>query len=261
MRMTGQWPSNASDECLLDGGTASQMDAQSVGEAGVLLELLEMGWSFLQRGRTWLLPLLLLPMLATADIYVSRSDVVVPKWSTQALDASYAKTSIVEMAPLGEIRGLVSNPAPRPTKRYQPNQAALHGLIVTTSARYAVPSELVEALITVESGFNTHAVSPKGARGLMQLMPATARRYGMKNEQELHVPALNLDMGVRHLKDLLTLHQGQMALTIASYNAGQYAVAKHGQRIPRYHETMLYVPAVLAQMARNSGLTEDLKNQ
>ena len=86
----------------------------------------------------------------------------------------------------------------------------------------------------------------------MQLLPATAKRYGMKNEQELHVPSKNIDMGVRHLKDLLNLHNGQVVLAIASYNAGQGAVSKHGQRIPSYRETMLYVPAVMAYMAHQS---------
>ena len=74
----------------------------------------------------------------------------------------------------------------------------------------------------------------------------------MKNEQELHHPAKNIDMGVRHLKDLLNLHNGQVTLAIASYNAGQGAVSKYGQRIPQYRETMIYVPAVLAYMARLS---------
>ena len=94
----------------------------------------------------------------------------------------------------------------------------------------------------------------------MQLMPTTAKRYGMKNEQELHVPSKNIDIGVRHLKDLLELHRGQVPLAIASYNAGQGAVAKHGQRIPQYRETMIYVPAVLAYMARSSGADQDVRH-
>lgn len=216
-------------------------------------------WSFL-RQRVWLLLFVFVPTTAMSDIYVSQGDNTIAKWSTEPLDATYSKTSIVDASPINEIRTSSNKNVPVRSQRFKSNQALLHGLIVEVSVKYSVPSELVEALITVESGFNTNAVSPKGARGLMQLMPATARHYGMKNEQELHVPALNLDMGVRHLKDLLSLHQGQMVLAIASYNAGQYAIAKHGQRIPRYHETMLYVPAVLAEMARNSSLTQDQKN-
>jgi soluble lytic murein transglycosylase-like protein len=120
---------------------------------------------------------------------------------------------------------------------------------------------LVEALVAVESNFNTHAISPKGARGLMQLMPTTAKRYGMKHEQELHNPAKNIDMGVRHLKDLLNLHNGQVSLAIASYNAGQGAVSKYGQRIPQYRETMIYVPAVLAYMARSADSNQVLSQE
>lgn len=95
----------------------------------------------------------------------------------------------------------------------------------------------------------------------MQLMPATAKRYGMKNVQELHAPAKNIDMGVRHLKELLNLHNGQVSLAIASYNAGQGAVSKYGQRIPQYRETMIYVPAVLAYMARSANSNQVLSKE
>ena len=71
----------------------------------------------------------------------------------------------------------------------------------------------------------------------------------MTQVSELHDPARNIDMGVRHLKDLLNQNSGQWALVMASYNAGQHAVTKYGQRIPNYNETMLYVPAVLAKAA------------
>ena len=209
---------------------------------------------FLMCNRILILLVFGIPMIAKADIYVSQSGDMIAKWSTHPHDATYSKTSIVDALPVNEVRPIGSNDAQTSPKRFNSNQSSLHGLIVEVSAKYAVPFELVEALIAVESGFNTNAVSRKGARGLMQLMPATARRYGMKNENELHVPALNLDMGVRHLKDLLRLHQGQLALTIASYNAGQHAIVKYGNRIPRYQETMLYVPAVLAEMERNRSL-------
>lgn len=127
---------------------------------------------------------------------------------------------------------------------------SLYPLIESAARRHGVNTEMVMALIEVESGFNTHAVSPKGARGLMQLLPATAVRYGLRDVSELHDPARNIDIGIRHLKDLLIHHDGQWTLAMASYNAGQQAVAKHGQRIPGYTETMLYVPAVLAKAAR-----------
>jgi soluble lytic murein transglycosylase-like protein len=204
-----------------------------------------------------------------AEIYTSTSENGVERWSTQALDTSYVKTSIIDGQPIASIA--VSQPlsqndlkAKLIINRSKPKNAKLvlfHRTITDISNKYGVDPELVEALVAVESGFNTHAISPKGARGLMQLMPATAKRYGMKNEQELHIPAKNIDMGVRHLKDLLNLHNGQISLAIASYNAGQGAVSKYGQRIPQYRETMMYVPAVLAYMARSADVNQEFKQE
>ena len=194
---------------------------------------------------------------AAAEIYVSTNVNGLQQWSTQAIDATYTKTSIVEVQPLQTTKSLTANavvakPIAIKRKITETTQAELLSTINQISSKHGVDPELIQALIAVESGFNTHAISPKGARGLMQLMPATAKRYGMKNEQELHVPIKNIDMGVRHLKELLNLHNGQVALAIAAYNAGQGAVSKHGQRIPSYRETMLYVPAVMAYMAHQS---------
>jgi soluble lytic murein transglycosylase-like protein len=131
-----------------------------------------------------------------------------------------------------------------------PHYKAVKHLLREASLTHGIDYELLQALIATESGFNTQAVSPKGARGLMQLMPTTAAAYGMRDIQELHDPEKNLDIGIRHLKSLLATHRGQWALALASYNAGQGAVAKHGQRIPGYTETMLYVPAILAKAVR-----------
>ena len=194
---------------------------------------------------------------AAAEIYVSTNVNGLQQWSTQAIDATYTKTSIVEVQPLQTTKSLTANavvakPIAIKRKITETTQAELLSTINQISSKHGVDPELIQALIAVESGFNTHAISPKGARGLMQLMPATAKRYGMKNEQELHVPIKNIDMGVRHLKELLNLHNGQVVLAIAAYNAGQGAVSKHGQRIPSYRETMLYVPAIMAYMAHQS---------
>jgi soluble lytic murein transglycosylase-like protein len=200
-----------------------------------------------------------------ADIYRSKSEDNVDKWSTQALDTSYTKTSISEDQPIIFSKPLNANSLKQNTiiNRSRKNSLAMTSLykeMTDISNKYNVDPDLVKALVAVESNFNTHVISPKGARGLMQLMPATAKRYGMKSEQDLHIPSKNIDMGVRHLKDLLKLHEGQVALAIASYNAGQGAVNKHGQRIPSYRETMLYVPAVLSYMARYSSDAQSAPN-
>jgi soluble lytic murein transglycosylase-like protein len=193
-----------------------------------------------------------------ADIYASTGSDGVERWSTQPLNASYRVAfTLPNKAALSDP--MASMPS---TPRRGQSQAAaaqlaqrresLYPLIEQTARRFEVDVALVMALVEVESGFNTAAVSPKGARGLMQLMPTTARLYGLRDAQELHQPARNLEIGVRHLKDLLAAHGNQPALALASYNAGQGAVSRHGQRIPRYTETMLYVPAVLAKAARFS---------
>jgi soluble lytic murein transglycosylase-like protein len=197
------------------------------------------------------------------EIYNSTSADGVQRWSTQAADATYIKTSIAEDKPSTATKSVAVpiSDVKRVANKGTLEDATLAELLNTInqiSGKYNVDPELIEAVIAVESGFNTRALSPKGARGLMQLMPATAKRYGMKNEQELHIPVRNVDMGVRHLKDLLNLHNGQVALAIASYNAGQGAVTKHGQRIPGYRETMLYVPAVMAYMARHANSAQSV---
>jgi soluble lytic murein transglycosylase-like protein len=172
------------------------------------------------------------------------------RWATQAWDTSYQQIpnlSLVDAAPSHSLSSPTSNTSRNSAiaKRRQQWQS----LINSVANRHGIDARWVAALIEIESGFNPKAVSPKGAIGLMQLMPATAARYGVRNARELFDPERNLDIGVRHLKDLLIAHEGNVALAMASYNAGSGAVAKHGKRIPRFNETMLYVPAVLAAIA------------
>lgn len=109
-----------------------------------------------------------------------------------------------------------------------------------------VDPALLHALIGVESSYNPRAVSPKGALGLMQLMPATARRYGVVDPLDA---VQNLRGGARHLRELLDLFPGNMELALAAYNAGAGAVLAYGRRIPPYAETARYVPKVLRSYA------------
>jgi hypothetical protein len=101
---------------------------------------------------------------------------------------------------------------------------------------------LLHAVIRVESGYEAHAVSRKGALGLMQLMPATARRLGVRDPFD---PAQNIQAGARYLRELLTQFRGDLALALAAYNAGEAAVMRAGYRVPPYAETLAYVPRVL----------------
>ena len=119
------------------------------------------------------------------------------------------------------------------------------------SEQQAVDYELLQALIATESGFDPVAVSPKGAVGLMQLMPDTARRYGVagdsKNpvEKKLTDPRTNIKAGTRYLSYLLDLFPGQLELALAAYNAGEGAVQRAGNKIPNYKETQNYVKTVM----------------
>ena len=115
-------------------------------------------------------------------------------------------------------------------------------LIQTISGRHGVDPELVKAVIQVESNYNDRAVSHKGAMGLMQLMPATAARYGVVSIFE---PSQNIEGGVRYLKDLLQLFNNDIRLTAAAYNAGENRVIRLND-VPNFLETQNYVRKVLA---------------
>ena len=118
-------------------------------------------------------------------------------------------------------------------------------LIAGAARDASLEPALVHAVISVESGYNAAARSPKGAMGLMQVMPATALRYGVNNAARS--PAANLRAGTRYLKDLMEMFDQRLDLVLAAYNAGEGAVLRYGQRIPPYRETQQYVPAVLAR--------------
>ena len=121
-------------------------------------------------------------------------------------------------------------------------------------ARYAKPIQdaaratrlepaLIHAVISAESGYNPFARSRKGAAGLMQLMPETAKRYGVKNRLD---PVQNISGGARYLRDLIRMFNNDLQLAVAAYNAGENAVVRAGNRIPPFQETMTYVPRVMS---------------
>lgn len=136
--------------------------------------------------------------------------------------------------------------APRPMQAaYMPTEAEIRryqGIVDAAAKNNGVDTALVHAVISAESGYNPNAISRKGASGLMQLMPDTARRYGVQN---IFDPVENVHGGVRYLKDLLAMFNGNMELALAGYNAGENAVIRAGNRIPPYTETVAYVPKVI----------------
>ena len=126
-----------------------------------------------------------------------------------------------------------------------PDEAAVRRfstIIDAASRRHGVEEALVHALIFTESSYDPRAVSSQGAMGLMQLMPETARRYGVRDALD---PAENVEGGARMLRELLDLFDDNMELALAAYNAGPNAVIRAGHRIPPYDETLAFVPRVL----------------
>lgn len=121
------------------------------------------------------------------------------------------------------------------------NHEEFEPLIQEHAARHALRPELVRAVIQVESGYNPRALSPRGAMGLMQLMPATARELGVRNAYD---PDDNIRGGCTYLRRLLDRYNGNEDLALAAYNAGADAVDRHGRTIPPYRETRDYVKRV-----------------
>jgi Transglycosylase SLT domain len=149
------------------------------------------------------------------------------------------KPAVAEQALPAENGVLQANALLQTDSRYEP-------IIVQAAARHGVDPTLVRAVIQVESNFEARARSVKGAKGLMQLMPDTARRYGLANPYD---PAANIEAGIRHLKFLL----GRFSLTLAlaAYNAGEAAVERFGG-VPPYAETRSYVDRILLLVGRKA---------
>jgi soluble lytic murein transglycosylase-like protein len=130
-------------------------------------------------------------------------------------------------------------------------RAALYSALIDDVARRAqLQPALLCAVIAIESAFDPRAVSRKGAQGLMQLRPATAKRYGVQRPFD---PAENVRGGAGYLKDLLKRYGNDLELALAAYNAGEDAVDRHGRTIPPFAETQAYVPAVLTLYRELSG--------
>lgn len=140
-----------------------------------------------------------------------------------------------------------ASPTTRPATRTAAaeRREALLPHVREAARRHRLDEALLMALIEVESGFRADALSPAGAMGLMQLMPQTARRFGVSDPWQ---PQANLDGGARYLSHLLGLFGGDLRLALAGYNAGEGSVFAAGRRIPPFKETQAYVPAVLDRL-------------
>lgn len=143
-------------------------------------------------------------------------------------------------APAVKPASIVATPESSKAVRFSP-------VIEQVAREVQLSPKLLHAVIAVESGYEPGAVSRKGAQGLMQLMPSTAQRFGVRNAFD---PQQNVRGGALYLKWLLDYFRGDLALALAGYNAGELAVVKAGYRIPPIAETLDYVPKVLARLNR-----------
>jgi soluble lytic murein transglycosylase-like protein len=141
-----------------------------------------------------------------------------------------------------DTRGTGHLVASRNSQLFRADPSTYDPLIRKVSARHGVDFALVKAIMHVESSFNPYAASNKGALGLMQVLPDTARRHGIL---DFYDPRQNIEAGVRHLKYLSEMFNNKQYLIIAAYNAGENAVRRHGG-IPPYTETQLYVRKVMS---------------
>ena len=217
------------------------------------------------------LALCLFALPAVADVWGYIDAKGVAHFSTEKLDEryelffksgeSFSTETSDKLTPLQGKAGSGSYQIPAgsaraPTKLLaffdvSPNYKAVKHLLKDASQTHGIDYELLQALIATESGFDTFAISPKGAVGLMQLMPPTAERYGVKAdkktpiEKKLTDPKTNIKAGSSYLRDLIKMFPGQLELAVAAYNAGEGAVQRAGNKIPNYPETKNYVKTVM----------------
>lgn len=176
---------------------------------------------------------------------------VIPTFLSQEPDLE-ALPDVHEFVASVIVEGSISGSAPEvgiPAKQCKAKAKAsdFSNIVRRLSDQYGLDWKLVTAVVAAESNFNPCATSQRGAVGLMQLTPDTAKRYRVTAE-ELYEPEKNLIAGVQHLKSLTERFNGDMVLTLAAYNAGEGAVDKHGG-VPPYRETQKYVEKVLAYHA------------
>jgi Transglycosylase SLT domain len=192
---------------------------------------------------------------ARCDIYAFTDDNGTPSFSNVPTDARYVLAIRTEQDPGRATSGDTgTSPAKMGSAIKASNQKMFSGEIRRAATAFNLEPALLHAVIAAESGYNTRAVSGKGAMGLMQLMPETARQYGAYDPFD---PGQNIWAGASHLSDLLQHFGNNLPLALAAYNSGEANVVKYGVNIPPFRETMAYVPRVIGfykRYRRYSGL-------
>ncbi len=177
----------------------------------------------------------------SADIYKRVDRFGVIHYTNVPTDKRFYRVVIRELPSISALgRGATASYRAEPS-RVRAESRVFDPIIANVSRRYGVEQALVKAVIKAESGFQPNAVSPKGARGLMQLMPGTALMHGVRN---IHAPVDNIEGGVQHLRMLLDRYRNNVVLALAAYNAGEGWVDQYNG-IPPFEETRNYVHRVL----------------
>jgi soluble lytic murein transglycosylase-like protein len=185
-----------------------------------------------------------MPYSAGADVYIDLSKADEISISTSEQSSAFAIKIEEPVEESQQAAVVIFNGASKinDSSKINQNQLPYHTEVLLAAQETAIEPALIHAIIATESKHNTRAKSPKGAVGLMQLMPATARRFNVQDKQDARQ---NILAGAKYLRELLTQFNGDLSLSLAAYNAGPGAVQKYSNRIPPYKETMHYVPKVL----------------
>jgi hypothetical protein len=164
---------------------------------------------------------------------------------TTRLFVSNEAASYIDI-PTTQIQSIQEIQVPDKMAQQQPATLSISDAVNAASDKHQIDPDLINSVIRAESAFNPHAVSRKGAQGLMQLMPDTATKLGVKDAFD---PAANVNAGTKYLRDLLVLYHGDMVKALAAYNAGPQRVTQyHG--VPPYHETRAYVAQIVRDFNR-----------
>jgi len=181
-----------------------------------------------------------------ADIYVEGQSrgvdsAIAAGWLRYAVEHSAPSAVVLADPRLAGVKPAIDPDCP--AMQGTPDQAVIETWVKLFAREYGVDPDLVLAVMAVESNFNPRALSPKGARGLMQLLPVTAKRFGV---QDIWDPVQNIRGGISYLRWLIEEYSGRLRLVLSAYNAGEQAV-EHYNRIPPYDETKHYVMRILVR--------------
>lgn len=265
------FPSVSSRRSVIPGAAASSSlgpDSQTVIPRPRLLRPRNPGWLVallrsMKSSQTSLLALCALLLLlsapsARAEYIVLQSGLRLHVTGYQLLGEKYrlqlqggwmdvSTADVVKTEPEEVFQPIVQPQVAAPATAAVANQPPYQEIVVAAASRYGVDAELISSVMEVESHFDPKAVSPKNARGLMQLLPETAARLGVK---DIFDPKENIDAGTHYLHDLLQLYNNDLTLALAAYNAGPDKVQKYGN-VPPYRETQSYVKQVQKKYQKN----------